>query len=257
VSCLRVILLQGYPQRPPAEDIIVRDQSSTAKRRAALAAANLVESGMIVGLGSGTTAALVVQAIGERIAREGLKIVGIATSVATAELARSVNLPLRELDEVDTLDLNIDGADEVDRAFRMIKGRGGALLREKIVVSAARRRITVVTADKRVDRLGSTAPIPVEISSMGLRHTERRLRTLGAQTDVRLTAEGSPFVTDGGNRILDCQFPVTEEVEILNQRLHQTVGVFETGIFLGLLDLLIVGYDDRVDAIENSNGVRA
>lgn len=233
------------------------DQPSTAKQRAAQAAADRVESGMIVGLGSGTTAALVVKAIGERIALDRLKILAVATSVATAELAHSVDIPLRELDDVEALDLNIDGADEIDGAFRMIKGRGGALLREKIIASAARRRVTVVTGEKRVSRLGSVAPIPVEISAIGARHTERRLRDLGAHTTLRWLPEGTPFVTDGGNRIVDCRFPENEDLESMDYRLQQTVGVFETGIFVGLCDLLIVGYEDRVDVIENSSGSRA
>lgn len=233
------------------------DQPNIAKQRAAQAAADRVETGMIVGLGSGTTAALVVKAIGARIALGHLKILAVATSVATAELARSVGVPVCELDDVEALDLNIDGADEIDRAFRMVKGRGGALLREKIVVSAARRRMTVVTAEKRVDRLGSTAPVPVEISAIGARHTERRLRDLGARTSLRLTSDGSPFITDGGNRILDCRFPDAEDLETMDHRLHQTVGVFETGIFVGLCDVLLVGYDDRVDVIENPRGSRA
>ncbi len=233
------------------------EQNSAAKELAAQAAADQVVNGMIVGLGSGTTASLVVKAIGARIAREGLEIVGVATSVATADLARSVNISVRELDDFEALDLNMDGADEIDHAFRMIKGRGGALLREKLVVTAARRRVTVITAGKRVDRLGSTSPIPVEISSFGMRHTERRLRQLGAITTLRSTADGSPFVTDGGNRIVDCRFHDAEDVEALDRRLHQTVGVFETGLFLGLCDLLIVGYDDRAETIENSGGTRA
>jgi ribose 5-phosphate isomerase A len=235
----------------------VGDQTNTAKQRAAQAGADRVDTGMIIGLGSGTTASLVVKAIGERVALEGLKIVAVATSVATANLARSVNIPLRELDDVEALDLNIDGADEVDHAFRMIKGRGGALLREKIVVSAARRRITVITADKRVARLGSIYAIPVEISPFGMRHTERRLHALGAITTVRSTPEGPPFVTDGGNRIVDCRFVDVDNPETLDARLRQTVGVFETGIFLGLCDLLVVGYDDHVDVVDNLGGVRA
>ncbi len=119
-----------------------------------MAAAALVESGMVVGLGSGSTSALMVRRLGERIEREGLKIVAVATSLATAELARSLKIPLRELDDVDALDINLDGADEIDPQFRMIKGRGGALLREKIVACASKRRVTMIAADKRVDRLG-------------------------------------------------------------------------------------------------------
>ncbi len=177
-----------------------------AKVRAARSAAELVESGMVVGLGTGSTAALMLQRLGERVEQEGLQIVGVPTSVATAELARDLGIPLRELDDVSGLDINLDGADEVDPQFRMIKGRGGALLREKIVACVAARRVTIITADKRVERLGVNAPIPVEVSQVGLKHTERRLQKLGAETSIRRVANGSPYLTDGGNAIIDCRF---------------------------------------------------
>ena len=149
-----------------------------SKVRAARAAADLVESGMVVGLGTGSTAALMVQRLGERREQDGLKIIGVPTSVATAVLANHLRIPLRELDDISSLDMNLDGADEVDHQFRMIKGRGGALLREKIVACVAARRVTIITNDKRVDRLGNI-PIPVEVSRVGLKHTERRLQKLG------------------------------------------------------------------------------
>jgi ribose 5-phosphate isomerase A len=221
-----------------------------AKLRAAEAAAELVERGMIVGLGSGTTASALVRCLGTRVEREGLRFVGVATSAATAELARSVGIALRDLDEVDTLDLNLDGADEIDGAFRMIKGRGGALLREKIVVDAAHRRVTIITAAKRVEHLGRMMPIPVEVSPFGLRHIDRHLRDLGANTVLRNGPDGTPFVTDGGHRIIDCQFDRVDDPEGLDRRLKQIVGVFETGLFLGLCDLLVVGHPDRVERIE-------
>jgi ribose 5-phosphate isomerase A len=225
--------------------------SNKAKEGAARAAAGLVEAGMAVGLGSGTTAALVVRALGARVAEDGLQIVGVPTSVATAELAHAMNIPLRELDEVSTLDINLDGADEVDPGFRMIKGLGGALLREKIVASFARRRVTVITAEKRVARLGDTAPVPVEVTPIGTRHVEARLRDLGARTELRRKADGSPFGTDGGNRIIDCWFPPVDDPVRTAALLKQTVGVFETGLFVGLCDLLVVGHPDRVEFIEN------
>jgi ribose 5-phosphate isomerase A len=206
---------------------------------------------MTIGLGSGSTASLVVLALGRRVAEEGLQLVGVATSVATADLARSVNLPLRELDDVSALDLNLDGADEVDGSFQMIKGRGGALLREKLVVSAARRRVTVITQEKRVERLGQTMPIPVEVSGFGTGHIRRRLELLGAVTTLRTGAEGSPFVTDGGNRILDCRFASIDDASRLDSALQNTVGVFETGLFLKLCDVLVVGHGDHVDCIES------
>jgi ribose 5-phosphate isomerase A len=228
--------------------------SDPAKLRAAEAAAELVESGMTVGLGSGTTATAMVRFLASRMSRDGLRFETVATSEATAALARSLGIPLREIDDVDSLDLNLDGADEIDHAFRMIKGRGGALLREKIVVDAARRRVTIVTADKRVERLGERMPVPVEVSPFGLRHINRHLVDLGAKTSLRTVDGGSPFVTDGGHRIIDCHFPRIDDPESLERRLKQIVGVFETGLFIGLCDLIIVGYPDRVEQVECPNG---
>ncbi len=229
----------------------------TAKQRAALAAASLVRSGMIVGLGTGTTATLIIQALGDRIADEGLKFLAVPTSVETAELASSLSIPLRELDDVETIDINLDGADEVDTEFRMIKGRGGALLREKIIVTAARWRVTVITQDKRVSKLGLNAPIPVEVSPVGSRHTRRRLEALGASATLRVRPDGEPVTTDGGNRIIDSRFHDEVEPISLNATLKQLVGVFETGLFIGLCDLLIVGKDDGVEQLESHASERS
>jgi ribose 5-phosphate isomerase A len=226
------------------------------KLRAAEAAAELVEGGMTVGLGSGTTATAMVRTLGHRVAREGLQFVGVATSKSIAELARSVGIPLRDLDDVDALDLNLDGADEIDGAFRMIKGRGGALLREKLVVDAARYRVSIITADKRVERLGVRMPIPVEVSPFGVRHVARHLQDLGASTSLRTAPDGAEFVTDGGHRIIDCRFARIDDPEALDQRLKQVVGVFETGLFIGLCDLILVGHVDRVERIARSTPPR-
>ncbi|MGE3818555.1 MAG: ribose-5-phosphate isomerase RpiA [Isosphaeraceae bacterium] len=225
-------------------------ETSAGKIQAAKAAADLVEPGMIVGLGSGTTAMEVVRVLGDRLRDEGLAIQGVATSEATAERARSLGIPLTDLDDVDGIDLVIDGADRIDTAFRMIKGRGGALLREKIVACVAKRRVIVVTPEKRVAHLGGAAPLPVEVSPMGTRHIEGRLRDLGARTALRALENGRPFHTDGGNRIVDCHFDEIDDPARLDQRLKGVVGVFETGLFLGLCDLLIVGHADRVERID-------
>jgi ribose 5-phosphate isomerase A len=226
-------------------------ENVAGKLQAANAAAAMVAPGMAVGLGSGSTAALVVKALGERVAGEGLRIVGVPTSVATAELARSLGIPLRDLDDVDALDLNLDGADEVDPAFAMIKGRGGALLREKVVASAARLRVTVITPEKRVARLGQHAPVPVEVSPVGTRHIERHLREIAAETALRLRPDGSPYLTDGGNKIIDCRFLAIDDPAGLDHRLNGTIGVFESGLFVGLCDVLLVGHGDHVERVEN------
>jgi ribose 5-phosphate isomerase A len=204
---------------------------------------------MIVGLGTGSTAALMLRRLGERREHDGLKIVGVPTSVATAELARHLSIPLRDLDDISSLDINLDGADEVDPQFRMIKGRGGALLREKLVACVAARRVTIITDVKRVDRLGASAAIPVEVSRVGLKHTERRLQRLGAQTRIRPLPSGTPYLTDGGNAIVDCRFVDIADPEELDARLQSVVGVFETGLFLGLCDLLVIGTKDGVEQI--------
>lgn len=220
------------------------------KVAAARVAASLVETGMVLGLGSGSTSSRVVEALGERVRGEGLDIIGVPTSLATARLAESCGLRLTELDQVASLDMAIDGADEVDGEFRMIKGRGGALLREKIVAAASRRRVIVITENKRVERLGHQYPVPVEVSGFGLRHTEQSLRNQGATTTLRLTEDGTPFRTDEGHLILDCRFLEIADPEELNVRLNSLVGVFETGLFVGLCDQLVIGQSEGVELVE-------
>jgi ribose 5-phosphate isomerase A len=225
-------------------------ESQVEKLQAARAAAALIEPGMTVGLGTGTTATLVVERLAERIAAEGLRVQGVATSRATAELAARLGIPLIDLDSVTGLDIAIDGADEVDTGFRLIKGRGGALLREKIVAAAARRRVIVVTPEKLVERLGQTHPVPVEVSDFGLKHTEHKLRNHGASTSVRRCAGGELALTDEGHRIIDCRFLSIEDPDELDDRLNAIVGVFETGLFVGLCDQLVVGRSEGAEILE-------
>jgi ribose 5-phosphate isomerase A len=238
-------------------DFAVTITAESPKLSAALAAAALVESGMAVGLGSGSTAALMVRRLGERTQEEGLKIIGVATSVATAELARSLKIAIHDLDDVATLDINLDGADEIDPHFQMIKGRGGALLREKIVATASRHRVTMITADKRVHGLGMLVPIPVEVSPIGVKHTELSLQQLGARTVIRTLPDGSPYLTDGGNKIIDCRFAAVDDPTTLDRQLQCVAGVLETGLFLNLCDTLIVGTDKGVERFENPERIRA
>ena len=214
----------------------------TRKLAAAEAAAALVEDGMIVGLGSGSTASLAVAALGKRLAH-GLRIVGIPTSEKTAEQARGLGISLVTLDESDHIDLTIDGADEVELgSLDLVKGLGGALLREKIVASMTARLVIVADESKLVDRLGEGArPIPVEVVPFGWQSTARRLSALGAQWTQRLTPEGHPFVTDGGHIILDCRFQDLDSAGALQQRLDGMVGVVEHGLFLGMTSEAIIG----------------
>jgi ribose 5-phosphate isomerase A len=229
--------------------LAVTTDLDSPKLRVSRAGAALVESGMVVGLGSGSTAALMVSSLAERIASEALQIVGVATSEATAQLARKLGIPLRDLDEVVALDINLDGADEIDPQFHMIKGRGGALLREKLVAIASGHRVTMITGDKRVKRLGESAPVPVEVSSVGAKHTELRLRELGATTSRRTRSDGAPFFTDGGNAIIDCRFSQIDDPTALDRELQCIVGVLETGLFIDLCDTLIVATRDAVEKI--------
>jgi ribose 5-phosphate isomerase A len=216
----------------------------TRKLAAAQAAAQLVEDGMIVGLGSGSTASLAVAAIGKRTA-QGLRILGIPTSEKTAELAHGLGIPLTTLAERDRIDLTIDGADEIERgSLDLVKGLGGALLREKIVASVTRRLVIVAGEDKLVDRIGENArPIPVEVAPFGWETTARRLRDIGAEWTRRLNADGQPFITDGGHMILDCRFQSPASARSLQERLDSTVGVMEHGLFLGMTSEAIVGRD--------------
>jgi ribose 5-phosphate isomerase A len=215
------------------------------KCAAARAAAAVIQPGMTVGLGSGSTANLFIEALGERVRRESLPIVGVPTSLASARLATSSGIPLADLDSVAMLDVDVDGADEVDPQFRMIKGRGGALLHEKLVAASARRRVILISPSKRVERLGINGmPIPLEVSSFGLTHTTERVRRLGAIPSLRLNADGSPFITDEGHRILDCRFATIDDPAQLDTQLQAVVGVFETGLFLDLCDELIIGHPD-------------
>jgi ribose 5-phosphate isomerase A len=228
--------------------------NESPKVRAAHAAAALVRDGMTVGLGSGSTSTLMIRRLGERIADEKLKITAASTSDDSTRLATSLGIPVRDLDDLPNLDINLDGADEIDPKFRMIKGLGGALLREKILALASNYRVTIIDASKRVERLGTHAPLPVEVSSIGLRHTERRLQQLGCSTTIRRCGDGSLYKTDGGNMIVDCAFGQIEDPESLDRELQCLAGVLDTGFFIGLCDTLIVGTETGVDQIES--GVR-
>ena len=200
------------------------------KRAVAAAAAERVQSGMVVGLGSGSTAALVVERLAARV-REGLSIVGIPTSERTAAAARAGGIPLGDFATHPEIDLTIDGADRVERGtLNLVKGRGGALLREKIVADASKRLLIVVDASKVADRLD--IPVPVEVVPFGLEATARKIGRLGGRTARRRGADGLPFVTDGGNAILDCDFGPIGDPAALELRLRALVGVIETGLFV-------------------------
>src|SRR5262249_55494041 len=225
----------GHP--PPAGGAIVSEDGRDAlKRAAAEAAAALVEDGMVVGLGTGSTAAFAVEALGRRH-RQGLRFLGIPTSERTAAQARAAGIPLTSFAEHRQIDLTIDGADEGERGtLNLIKGLGGALLGEKIVAATSRRLAIVVDGSKLVDRLGTHSPVPVEVVAFGLEATQAALEVLGASTRLRLSQAGDPFVSDNGNRILDCSFGPIADPARLEQRIRLIVGVVESGIFIGRAD---------------------
>jgi ribose 5-phosphate isomerase A len=210
------------------------------KRAAADYAASLVEHDSIVGLGSGSTAEIAVHALGRRY-QEGLRFVGVATSRQTEQIARSYGIPISHLDEQLHLDLTIDGADEVDTWLNLVKGRGGALLREKLVATAARRFIVVVDETKLVERLGDRAPIPVEVVPFGWTTTRHRLQALGFAGILRRDAE-HVYRTSNHNYILDCH---SSGLDLADPRTGVTIktqtGVVEHGLFVGLASMIVVG----------------
>jgi ribose 5-phosphate isomerase A len=220
------------------------------KAAAATAAAAQLHDGMIVGLGTGSTAAFAIDAIGQRVAA-GLKIIGVPTSERTKQQATGLGIPLAAVEEYEWLDVTIDGADEVELGtLNLIKGRGGALLREKIVASSTRKLIIIVDASKLVERLGTHDPIPVEVVSFGWETTERRLRRMGGNPVLRRSGDGTVFVTDGGHYILDCKFGTLPESAETEQKLNNTVGVVEHGMFLGMTGMVIIGGAEGVKILE-------
>lgn len=214
------------------------------KQAAARAAVQLVESGSVVGLGSGSTATFAIQFLAERV-RSGLKIVGIPTSQNTKQLAEQLGIPLTTLEENPNIDVDIDGADEIDPQLNLIKGGGGALLREKVIASASKRFIVVAESVKLVPHLGKF-PLPVEVIPFAEPLIQRRLEALGAQVALRKYAYGNPYVTDEGHHILDCSFGEISDPPALNAKLHEIPGVVEHGLFIGLAETAFVGKDGGV-----------
>ncbi len=217
---------------------------NAAKAAAAAAAAALVENGMRIGLGSGSTFLLALEALARRIAEEGLTVAGVPTSDGTAEAARRLGVPLTTLDEVDVLDLTIDGADEIDPRKNMIKGGGAALVREKIVAAAAREMVVVVDNLKQVDRLGVKFRLPVEVLQFGWKQAGHAIEATGCEI-ARREANGAPVVTDNGNFILDCAYGEgIEDPAFLHDALNAIPGVVDNGLFVGLAGRVIVGQPD-------------
>ncbi len=217
-----------------------------AKINAAAAALDFVEDGMLLGLGTGSTAAHFVRLLGERV-KKGLKVRGVPTSEATDRLAREVGVPLAPIDRVGALDLAVDGADEVDGQFRLIKGGGAALLREKIIAGAAKHFVVIADESKMVEMLGAF-PLPVEVTPFGFTLTATRIYAAlkltgckGAEASLRESAPNTPVVTDGGNYIIDCSCLAIPQPEALADALKRITGVVDHGLFIGMARTVIIG----------------
>jgi ribose 5-phosphate isomerase A len=213
------------------------------KQQAAEAAADLVQPGMVVGLGHGSTAILAVRRLAELLRAGSLReITGVACSAHVEAEARRLGIRIANLDDYPEVDLTIDGADEVDPRLDLIKGGGGALLREKIVAQASRREVIIVDETKLSERLGTRFALPVEVVRFGWRAQAGYLESLGAQVSLRQAAANEPFLTDQGNLILDCRFGPIADAPALAERLQGRAGIVEHGLFIGLAtDVLVAG----------------
>ncbi|MDY0393396.1 ribose-5-phosphate isomerase RpiA [Virgibacillus halophilus] len=210
-----------------------------SKKAAGEKAVDYIKSGMTVGLGSGSTVYYMLQKLGRQV-RQGLDIKGVSTSTQTSAWAKEFGIPLTDLTDGVEIDIAIDGADEIDPECRLIKGGGGCLVREKIVGFYAKRFIVIAGSSKMVDKLGSF-PLPVEILPFGHEITAGYIQALGAKTSLRRQGNGQPFISDNGNYIYDCDFGLLENPHDLNRSLHGVVGVVETGLFLDMAHIVIIG----------------
>lgn len=213
-----------------------------SKQIAGEKACEFIQDGMVVGLGTGSTAYYMIQKLGDRVA-DGLNVTGVVTSKATEELAKERNIPLMDLNEVGEIDLTIDGTDEVDGLFRGIKGGGGALLFEKLVAQASKRSIWVIGEDKVVETLGAF-PLPVEVVPFGYKQVERQLEMNGYKPVLRHHEDGSVYLTDSENYILDLHMGAVTNPEELNTWLNNLPGVVENGLFLNYATSIVIGYSN-------------
>jgi len=220
---------------------MANDQEKEAAARASL---HYVKDGQVVGLGTGSTAAYFIKLLGEKV-KGGLRIKGIPTSVRSRDLAQSLDIPLTTLDECQEIDVTVDGADEVDPQLRLIKGGGGALLREKIVASATRTMVVVADASKQVQRLGRF-PLPVEVIRFAQALVAKRIAAMGAQVELRLKPDKTPYVTDENNNILDCRFGVIQDADRLARELSQMPGVVEHGLFIGMASVALFARGNEI-----------
>jgi ribose 5-phosphate isomerase A len=221
-----------------------------AKHRAAAAALAYIKNGMTLGLGTGSTAKIFIDLLGAEIAAGRLRdIRGIPTSIRSAEQAMSLNIPLTSFTDTPWCDITIDGADEISPTLDLIKGLGGALMREKIVAQNARQLIIIADDSKRVDRLGVNCPLPVEVAPFSRDTSARFLRSLGAEPTLRLDNDQQPYMTDNANLIFDCAFGSIDNPGALDRMLRTRAGIVETGLFVGIAHLAIIGHSDGISEI--------
>ncbi len=220
------------------------------KRQAGERASEYVEDGMRVGLGTGSTVHYTLLALGRRVREEGLDIVGVPTSVRTERTSLEVGIPLGDLDQMGRLDVTIDGADEVDPHLNLVKGLGGALVREKIVAAHSKELVIVVDESKLVDVLGTRSPLPVEVLRMGHRRLHSVLADLGCAPALRLGADDEPFVSDNGNYIYDCRFSQIRRPHELETTINGMVGVVENGLFLDMTTSVVVASASGISVME-------
>lgn len=218
------------------------------KEAAARASLEYVKDGQVVGLGTGSTAAYFIKLLGEKV-RNGLHIRGIPTSIRSEELALSLGIPVITLDDCQEIDVTVDGADEVDPELRLIKGGGGAALREKIVASATKQLVIVADASKRVQRLGKF-PLPVEVIRFAQALVAKRISAMGADVQLRRNADGTPYVTDENNHILDCRFGEIRDPDNLARELSEMPGVVEHGLFIGMASVALFARGSEITELK-------